>query len=65
MRTPPDNEVKIGNGRETKIIMMRHAPRVGSDITVGGETWKVLSVSHEIPYRVQSMSFIARQDEAS
>ena len=62
MRTPPDNEVKIGDGSETKIIMMRHAPRVGGEITVKGKLWKVLSVSHEIPYRIPSMSFIAKEE---
>lgn len=59
---PRDNEVKIGNGRETRIITMRHPPKVGKSITVEGKQWRVLSVSHTVPYRVPSMSFIVKDD---
>jgi hypothetical protein len=62
----PEHEVKIGNGSETRIIMMRHAPSVGKDIIVEGKRWLVLSISYQVPYRIPSMSFIAtRQEEAS
>lgn len=57
-----DHEVKIGNGRETKVITLRHPPRVGQVMTVGGEAWEVLSVSYEIPYRIPSMSFTVKEE---
>jgi hypothetical protein len=57
-----DNEVKIGNGSETRIITMRHPPRPGEYLEVDGEMWEVLSVSYEIPYRIPAMSFIIRRE---
>ncbi len=57
-----DSEVKIGNGSETRMLQMRHPPRPGDYLMVGGERWEVLSVSYEIPYRVPALSFIVAQE---
>ena len=61
MSRTEDNEVKIGNGKETRVITMRHPPRPGQYLLVEGECWEVLSVTYEIPYRIPvdtSVNFI-------
>lgn len=58
----PDNEVKISNGTDTRVITMRHAPVPGEYLTVEGESWLVVSVSYEIPYRVPVMSFLVTEE---
>lgn len=61
----PDHEVKIGNGREERVITMRHPPKPGEYLTVGDEPWEVLSVSYEVPYRIPAMSFIVKEQQAA
>jgi hypothetical protein len=58
---PTDNEVKISNGRETRVITMRHPPKPGDYLTIEDEPWLVVSVSFEVPYRIPAMSFIAER----
>lgn len=60
-----DYEIRLGNGKETRDITMRHAPRVGSELVVGKKTWRVLSVSYEVPYRIPAMSFVVKEEKKS
>jgi hypothetical protein len=57
-----DQEVKISNGSETRVIPMRHPPKPGEYLVVSDEPWLVVSVSYEIPYRVPEMSFIVTEE---
>lgn len=65
MRTR-ENEVRLGKDGEFRTVSMRHAPRVGKTLIVEGEEWLVLSVSYEIPFRMDAaLSFVVQNQRES
>ena len=59
----PDSEVKVSNGRDSRVITMRHPPKPGEYLTIEDQPWLVVSVAYEIPYRVPAMSFVVSEVE--